>query len=696
MQLSVDQIEASAQRFQGKSVVKKTVKEGYESFKRKIIDAITPAENLDKRKRMLRGASAEPIEFAYERAIGKNDSVYSNFTDILNAAKRKVGRIVVKDGIRNLSFATGFMVSERLMLTNWHVFRAIAAARDSELQFGYELDQSGRPKTPVIFKFAVEEFFHSHEALDYCLVAVQPFDVTGRISLSEFGYHFLDPGVGKLAGEGQEFVNIIHHPDGDYMQYSIRENRFIQIQDNTIWYAADTAPGSSGSPVFNDQFQIVALHHMGVPKKSKDGRHYLDKKGKKVPVENGTVDSSRIHWIANEGIRISRLVEHLIEVFPDNSLVQGLQLAPKPSESTPDQRAERPVHNSHNQDDIHISISRSMLSPHGVLNIAIQDKPGIQESSSNPMGTDQSSDLELELRRVTLEEALDFSSCKGYDPDFLGTTLPMPIPMPNTSHFAAKIKNTNEIELKYHHFSAIHHAIRKMPMVSAVNVDGDEDKRLDKAKREDNWLRDKRIDFEAQLNEKFYLRSGFDRGHMSRREDANWGITAEEAKRNADLTCMHTNACPQVAKLNQSKRKGLWGQLEILILEKGATKEDGESAKISVFNGPIFSEKDPIFKGIQIPMEFWKLVVWKSGKKKLKATAFKLSQAGVVGEIDFEALDFDKNLEFREFQCSIQSLATQTNLDFSAFLRLDTFKKKSGAKPIPIENMEALMEMIQA
>jgi len=696
MQLSVDQLEASAQRFQGKGIVKKAVKDGYESFKRKVIDAITPGENLDKRKRMLREVSAEPLEFAYERAIGKNDSVYSNFTDILNAAKRKVGRIVVKDGIRNLNFATGFMVSERLMLTNWHVFRNIDAARDSELQFGYELDPSGRPKTPVIFKFAVEEFFHNHQALDYCLVAVQPFDVSGRISLSEFGYHFLDPGVGKLAGEGQEFVNIIHHPDGDYMQFSIRENRFLEIQDNTIWYAADTAPGSSGSPVFNDQFQIVALHHMGVPKRSKDGRHYLDKKGKIVPVENGSVDAGKIHWIANEGIRISRLVEHLLEVFPDNPLVKGLQLAPKPSEILPTQLPERPVHNSHPQDDIHISISRSMLSPHGVLNIAIQDKPGGMETGSYPVDTNLSSELELELRRVTQEEAMDFSGCHGYDPNFLGTPLPMPVPLPDTSRFAAKIKNTNEIELKYHHYSTIHHAIRKMPMVSAVNVDGDEDKRLDKAKREDNWLRDKRIDFEAQLNEKYYLRSGFDKGHMSRREDANWGSTAEEAKSNADLTCMHTNACPQVAKLNQSKRKGLWGKLEILILEKGATKEDGESARISVFNGPIFSEKDPIFKGIQIPMEFWKLVVWKSGKKKLKATAFKLSQAAVVGEIDFEALDFDKNLEFKEFQCSIQSLAAQTNLDFSAFKRLDTFKKKSGGKAVPIDNMEALMEMIQA
>ena len=104
-------------------------------------------------------------------------------------------------------------------------------------------------------------------------------------------------------------------------------------------------------------------------------------------------------------------------------------------------------------------------------------------------------------------------------------------------------------------------------------------------------------------------------------------------------------------------------------------KENNAAAKIAVFNGPIFSDNDPVFRGVQVPLEFWKLVVWRNEKNKLKATAFKLSQANVVGDIDFEALDFDKDMAFQEFQCSIQSLSELTQLDFKAFLKYDTFKK---------------------
>lgn len=47
----------------------------------------------------------------------------------------------------------------------------------------------------------------------------------------------------------------------------------------------------------------------------------------------------------------------------------------------------------------------------------------------------------------------------------------------------------------------------------------------------------------------------------------------------AELTCMHTNACPQAPKLNRSSSKGLWGNLEKVILEEGAEKESGITGK---------------------------------------------------------------------------------------------------------------------
>jgi endonuclease G len=182
---------------------------------------------------------------------------------------------------------------------------------------------------------------------------------------------------------------------------------------------------------------------------------------------------------------------------------------------------------------------------------------------------------------------------------------------------------------------------------------------------------------------------------MSRREDANWGLTPEDAKRNADLTCMYTNACPQVAKINQSGKKGLWGILEKVVLENGAIVENGKTARISVFNGPIFKEDDPVFRGIQVPMDFYKIVLWLTDKGGLKATAFKLSQVELVSDIDFEQLDLDQNTEFKEFQCSIKSLQKDTKIDFSGLIEFDTFDGNgNGAEEMAINSVHEVMTHI--
>jgi endonuclease G len=65
-------------------------------------------ENLAKRKEMLENISQEPVDFALERAIGENDSVYSNFVELIGNAKQKVGRVYIKSGIERIGFAKRF------------------------------------------------------------------------------------------------------------------------------------------------------------------------------------------------------------------------------------------------------------------------------------------------------------------------------------------------------------------------------------------------------------------------------------------------------------------------------------------------------------------------------------------------------------------------------------------------------------
>jgi endonuclease G, mitochondrial len=693
MLLSTTQIEQSAKRFATVENLKSRDLTG-DLSKEVFIDNVPPEitrgnildadDNLAKRKEMLESLNQEPVEFAFERAIGKNDSVYSNFVELIHQAKQKVGRIAIKRGNRNIGFATGFMVSENLLLTNWHVFKTIDEVADSEIQFFYEYNSFGTPGTPVAFKLQAGLFFHSNEELDYCFVGVSAKDVTNNHGLSEIGYIFLDPALGKLGHEGQEALNIIHHPNGDYMQLSIRENLFKKITPISIWYATDTAPGSSGSPVFNDQWQVVALHHMGVAKKNKAGK-YIDKDGKVIPAVDGKIDASKVVWEANEGIRISVILKDLFASFADEPILNGLNVRPDEVAKRPEDRtnliSKNPVIDPANN-NINISFPASLVERTGEISFNINQGtlhniPPRSTSIGLPDGKDEGLILE-EIKR--LEQSTDFAACKGYQSRFLGKNHVVTFPQPQKSirKFIAMLSGTDGILLKYHHYSVIFHSVRMMPIISGINVDGDPNKRKDESPRKDVWLRDTRLGFDIQLDDEYYRKSGFDRGHMSRREDANWGATPEEAKRNADLTCFYTNACPQVGKINQSSRKGLWGILEKVVLESGASLEQAQTAKISVFNGPIFKEDDPVFRGIQIPMDFFKIVLWLTDNGDLKATAFKLSQQGLVDDIDFEQLDLDQVLEFKAFQCSIKSLQKETKLDFSDLFKFDTFDGPEG------------------
>ncbi len=671
---------------------------------------VTKERNQESRKALLNTLSTEPFDFAYERSIGKNDSVYSNFVELIQHAKSKVGRIVIKSGIRKKGFATGFMVSEKLLLTNWHVFPSIDAVEDSEVQFHYEYNAFGEAKIPITFKLESKVFYHSNKALDYCFIAVNPLSIDGLYHIKDIGYLFLDPVKGKIGNEGEEKLNIIHHPDGDLKQLSIRENKFIKITPISIWYQTDTAPGSSGSPVFNDQWQVVALHHMGVGKKNAEG-DYIDKAGNALPKIDGKIDAKDIVWEANEGIRISVILNDVFQEFQHHELILALTQPPKnlptfgnPSLPTNDSSLNPFDHKNNNplmqvppqNNNVFITFPSSLIEKNGMVNISIdQGKPSNNIGSSPSLPNGQN-DQEIEAAEIMrLEEATDYTLCKGYQANFLGTKLIVALPQPQASikHMMAKLNDSKSIELKYFNYSVIQHAIRKMPLLSAINIDGNPLKRQDNTARKDNWLRDTRLSFDMQLNNAFYKNSGFDKGHMSRREDANWGNSADDAKRNADLTCMFTNACPQVAKLNQSSRKGLWGLLEKIVLEKGAVQEENKTAKITVFNGPIYKEDDRVFRGVQIPLDFFKIVLWLTDKGTLRATAFKLTQEGLTDDIDFEQLNIDQNLDFKQYQCSIGSLQSLTKIDFSKLLPFDTFKSSNG-KDRPINNADDIESIL--
>jgi hypothetical protein len=61
----------------------------------------------------------------------------------------------------------------------------------------------------------------------------------------------------------EERVYIIGHPAGGTLQLSFQDNLLLDYEEPRIHYRTPTTGGSSGSPVFNQQWELIGLHHAG-------------------------------------------------------------------------------------------------------------------------------------------------------------------------------------------------------------------------------------------------------------------------------------------------------------------------------------------------------------------------------------------------------------------------------------------------
>ncbi len=271
-----------------------------------------------------------------ERLMGRNNLMEVGFLEAGVVASRSVGRVTAKGGGRTWH-GTGFLVSPSLLLTNNHVLRSADDASRGVVEFNFQAGLDGQPLVPVMFSLEPQTFFVTDRALDFSLVAVSRSSRDGR-PLSDFGRLPLKEVEGKvILGE---IVNITQHPNGEPKQLALRENTVVDLLEKFLHYETDTAPGSSGSPVFNDQWEVVALHHAGVPR--------TDDQGKPLALDGSRWDPSmgehRLAWKANEGVRISRVLAALRqaplsgaeaalrdEVFTAGADLHPVEASPPPS-----------------------------------------------------------------------------------------------------------------------------------------------------------------------------------------------------------------------------------------------------------------------------------------------------------------------------------------------------------------------------
>jgi endonuclease G len=153
---------------------------------------------------------------------------------------------------------TAWIIAKDRMLTNHHVINARATgeqpaaesdllvqARSAEIEF----DADG-PRSNIVHT-RVGKLLAWDVALDYALLDVPTADRAPLVLTADavrFGPASWLP------------VNIIQHPRGGYKKIGIRSNLVTATTDTEVRYFTDTDIGSSGSPVCNDDWQVIALH----------------------------------------------------------------------------------------------------------------------------------------------------------------------------------------------------------------------------------------------------------------------------------------------------------------------------------------------------------------------------------------------------------------------------------------------------
>lgn len=225
----------------------------------------TETTRLAQDQRDPRGLREMSGEDLFEKIVGNN-----NLRAVAYLEKGvQVSRAVAHIELPGAGSATGFLVDDNVLMTNHHVFTQPGEAKDAIVRFNFQKDIQGAELPTDDYRCDPDSLFWTSPENELDCTVVRLIGSPG----SRWGVIPM-PDQGRLREKDR--VVIIQHPAGRHKEIALVDNEVAYVDDRVAQYLTDTEPGSSGSPVFNEDWQLVALHHSGgwIPEPNDRSTHF--------------------------------------------------------------------------------------------------------------------------------------------------------------------------------------------------------------------------------------------------------------------------------------------------------------------------------------------------------------------------------------------------------------------------------------
>lgn len=210
------------------------------------------------------GVSADTLEVL---TMGRSTLLPINFLEKGVQKSKAVGKVEIKTGTNSVKVGTGFLfrvkgIEELFFITNYHVINDSKDIDRTKIIFDYQLAVDDNTVQSKSFSIDKNGPWYCSAVHEYDATIFRLLDDNGV--LAQYGYLELK----EIKVCPNDFVNIIHHPGGEMKQISLYHNIVTNVNGRVVQYLTDTLKGSSGAPVFNSDWEVVALHHSGGSEKT--------------------------------------------------------------------------------------------------------------------------------------------------------------------------------------------------------------------------------------------------------------------------------------------------------------------------------------------------------------------------------------------------------------------------------------------